>query len=107
MTTNPRPRPALRKAPNPGHPAAVTDDAATAAPSNQGSLNGQLGTGSTSDALRGRTKKNKKTTLRDSELVDVTVEMNRAIRRRLRNAAKTSGLTVDEYLATLLDSTLP
>ena len=68
MSTNPRPRPALRKAPNEGHPAAIEEptpkkaepkkaepkQTATkqAAPKKR-TAKGTLGKGSTSDTLRG------------------------------------------------------
>ena len=100
MTSNPRPRPALRKAPNDGHPAAIDDAPVELA-------RGQLGTGSTSDTLRGKGKKTKKSTMRDGEVVDLTVELPKSVRKRLRAAAKSADLTVDVYLAALLDRTLP
>jgi hypothetical protein len=112
MSTNPRPRPALRKAPNEGHPAAIEEPTAKkAAPKQEAAkkraAKSKLGTGSTSDTLRGKGKKAKKSTLRDSEVVDVTVALPRSLRKRLRAEAKAADISVDEYLATLLDSTLP
>lgn len=122
MSTNPRPRPALRKAPNEGHPAAIEEPtskkaapkqavpkqaAAKQAAPKKRAAKGALGTGSTSDTLRGKGKKTKSSTLRDSELVDVTVALPRSLRKRLRGEAKAADITVDEYLAALLDSTLP
>ena len=117
MSTNPRPRPALRKAPNEGHPAAIEEptpkkaaakDAAPkqAAPKKR-AAKGALGAGSTSDTLRGKGKRTKTSTLRDSEVVDVTVALPRSLRKRLRSEAKAADITVDEYLAALLDSSLP
>jgi hypothetical protein len=122
MSTNPRPRPALRKAPNEGHPAAIEEPTPKNAAPKQATpkqaapkqaapkkraAKGSLGTGSTSDTLRGKGKKTKNSTLRDSEVVDVTVALPRSLRKRLRSEAKAADITVDEYLAALLDSTLP
>ncbi len=105
MTANPRPRPALRKAPNEGHPAAIEEPKKPKA--SKALAHGSLGTGSTSDTLRGKGKKGKTSTLRNNETVDVTLEMPKGLRKRLRAAAKAAELSVDEYLAALLDSTLP
>jgi hypothetical protein len=107
MSTNPRPRPALRKAPNEGHPAAIEEPTPKKAPTKKRAPKGSLGTGSTSDTLRGKGKKTKTSTLRDAEVVDVTVVLPRALRKRLRNEAKVADITVDEYLTALLDSSLP
>jgi hypothetical protein len=112
MSTNPRPRPALRKAPNEGHPAAIEEKAPKKAAAKEATpkkraAKSALGTGSTSDTLRGKGKKTKTSTLRDSEVVDVTVALPRSLRKRLRSEAKAADITVDEYLAALLDSTLP
>lgn len=104
MTTNPRPRPALKKAPAQGHPADIDE---TPAPKKKPGTAHHLGEGSTSDTLRGKGKKNKKSTLRDNEIVDITVELPRSLRRRLRQAAKTADVSVDLYVQTLLDTTLP
>jgi hypothetical protein len=127
MSTNPRPRPALGKAPNEGHPAAIDEPTPKKAAPKQATTKeaapkqavtkqsapkkraakGTLGTGSTSDTLRGKGKKTKTSTLRDSEVVDVTVALPRSLRKRLRSEAKAADITVDEYLAALLDSNLP
>jgi hypothetical protein len=126
MTANPRPRPALRKAPNEGHPAAIdepqgaankatttkptttkpTTTASSKAGPKKGLAKGSLGTGSTSDTLRGKGKKTKKSTLQDGDYVDATIKIPRLLRKRLRAAAKAADVTVDEYLIALLDSTL-
>ena len=45
--------------------------------------------------------------MRDGEVVDLTVELPKSVRKRLRAAAKSADLTVDVYLAALLDRTLP
>ena len=112
MSTNPRPRPALRKAPNEGHPAAIEEPTPKktspkpTAPKKR-AAKGSLGTGNTSDTLRGKGKKTKTSTLRDSELVDVTIALPRSLRKRLRSEAKAADISVDEYLAALIDSSLP
>jgi len=116
MTTNPRPRPALKKAPRDGHPAALNEPAPPPVPepvvepevaATPLRLHQQLGSGATSDTLRGKGKKKQKSTLRDSEVVDLTVEISRALRRRLKQGAKAADMSIDDYLASVLESSLP
>ena len=124
-TTNPRPRPALSKAPGGTHPAAIDEPAPTkpvskpapekavakpaAKPADSKKSRGKklhLGEGSTSDTLRGK-KKQKNSTLRADETVDFTIELPKSLRKRLRTAAKAADVSVDDYLQALLDSALP